>query len=292
MKVNQEETATKADDMYSSDKDYVIIAKKVLPILVRQAKIHKTIYYSDLAEEVGIGNPRNLNYPLGSIGNTLKKAKDKLGFDIPPIQALVVSKDSDMPGEGYFPFVDAINHKLLTSQEKREISDNALIDIYHFKKWKNILADLNLSELNRYRVPASVYGVMGSGESEEHKSLKQYIANNPGKFGASKKDSAHLEFYFPSCDAIDVAFRSDKHFIGVEAKSIISDEDDILRGLFQCVKYKALAEALCSVENTNCEVKIFLALEGAFPNNLVSYRNILKINVIDNLKEVETTSNW
>ncbi|RZB38250.1 MAG: hypothetical protein SRB2_00596 [Desulfobacteraceae bacterium Eth-SRB2] len=46
----------------SGNKLYQIRARKVLPILVRQAEAGTTIYYSTLAEEIGIPNPRNLNY--------------------------------------------------------------------------------------------------------------------------------------------------------------------------------------------------------------------------------------
>ena len=70
------ETAEKAYDFLAGDKPYQQRTREVLPILVRQAKAAQKIYYSDLAAEIGIPNPRNLNYPLGSIGNALK-ALDK-----------------------------------------------------------------------------------------------------------------------------------------------------------------------------------------------------------------------
>ena len=48
-------------DLLNGEKLYLERAKVTLPYLVRQAKAGQTIYYSDLAKEVGIPNPRNLN---------------------------------------------------------------------------------------------------------------------------------------------------------------------------------------------------------------------------------------
>lgn len=56
-------------DLLDGEKLYQERARLTLPYLVRQAKAGQTIYYSDLAEEIDIPNPRNLNYVLGAIGN-------------------------------------------------------------------------------------------------------------------------------------------------------------------------------------------------------------------------------
>lgn len=54
------ETAQKAQPIWGS-KLYQQRAQKALPILVRQAKARQSIYYSQLAQELGMPNPRNLN---------------------------------------------------------------------------------------------------------------------------------------------------------------------------------------------------------------------------------------
>ena len=46
-------------------------ARSALPILVRQALAKGKIYYADLAEELEVPNPRNLNCVLGCIGDAL-----------------------------------------------------------------------------------------------------------------------------------------------------------------------------------------------------------------------------
>jgi len=46
-------------------------AVRALPVLVRQAKAEQTIFYSDLAQELGMPNARNLNAVLGAVADAL-----------------------------------------------------------------------------------------------------------------------------------------------------------------------------------------------------------------------------
>ena len=84
---------------------YQARARFAFPLLVRQAEVGKPITYSDLAEELGIPNARNLNYVLGSIGRTIENLSKAWKEKIPPIQCLVVKKNTGIPGEGVGPFV-------------------------------------------------------------------------------------------------------------------------------------------------------------------------------------------
>src|SRR5882762_1786592 len=75
-------------------------ARAALPLLVRQAHAHQPIYYSDLASELGMRNPRNLNFVLGSIGQTIIDLSESWKDEVPPIQALVINKATGLPGKG------------------------------------------------------------------------------------------------------------------------------------------------------------------------------------------------
>lgn len=44
--------------------------------------------------------PLNLNRVLGYIGEASKSLSDEWGEEIPPIQCMVVSKQTGLPGEG------------------------------------------------------------------------------------------------------------------------------------------------------------------------------------------------
>lgn len=71
-----------------------------MPILVRQASVSQKIYDSDLALELDMPNPRNLNYVLGEIGNSLLELSKTWNEKVPPIQCIVIKKNTELPGEG------------------------------------------------------------------------------------------------------------------------------------------------------------------------------------------------
>ncbi len=283
------ETARKAYDFLGGEKLYQQRAREVLPILVRQAKAAQKIYYSNLAEEVGIPNPRNLNYPLGSIGNALKSLSKKLKIEIPQIQCIVVNKGTELPGEGIGWFIDKTDFKKLTTKQKNEIVNRVLSEIFAFDKWDEVLAALDLKPTLHNSIIKDAVKKAGlkyghGGESEHHKKLKNQIMANPSLIGIDSGYDSKPEYLLPSADTVDILFRSDKEWVGVEVKSHISSQEDILRGLFQCVKYQALLEAYLAVSDDNKNVKVFLAIGGPFPPELIPVKNVLGINVVDNIK--------
>ena len=94
------ETGDLSSGDITGDKRYQKRARAALPILVRQAKAGTTMLYGELAAELGMPNPRNLNFVLGAIGNSILQLGMQWGSKVPPIQALVVNKDTRLPGEG------------------------------------------------------------------------------------------------------------------------------------------------------------------------------------------------
>lgn len=135
-----------------------------------------------------------------------------------------------------------------------------------------------------YKLPRrKIFG--RGGESADHKRFKNLIAQNPSIIGVEKtKYFAETEFILPSTDTIDVLFSNSSERIGVEVKSKISNIDDITRGLFQCVKYAALLDALNLAEKKDLKVRTILVLESKFPVQLIELKNILGIEVIDDIK--------
>ena len=62
----------------------------------------------------------------------------------------------------------------------------------------------------------------------------------------------------PSGDTIDVLFRNGLDWIAVEVKSSLSNSLDITRGLFQCVKYRAVIEAVQATRNLEQNARAIL----------------------------------
>lgn len=264
-----------------------MLARKALPILVRQANAEQSIFYSDLASELGMSNPRNLNYVLGTIGNALKDLSKKWRTQIPPIQCLVINKQTGIPGEGIGWFVqDTEKFKRSSRKQKRLIIQQMLTDVFSFDSWDNVLQHFALKPTTNKPIRLTSAKTKGSyggaGESEEHRKLKEYVARHPNLVGLSKDSlTTHTEYEFPSADAIDVLFQKRNEWIGIEVKSARSGIEDITRGLFQCIKYRALIEASQASEYHRPNARVVLVLEDPFPNELHWLKHILGVEVID-----------
>jgi len=279
------ETALAAEPIWG-DKLYQQRARKTLPILVRQAIAHQPIFYSDLAQEVGMPNPRNLNYVLGSIGETLVQISKDWGTDIPPINCIVINKYTQLPGDGVYWFVkDIENYESLSQKQKREIIDIELQKIYAFSRWFEILDFLDLphAEPVEYsnHLEAIRRGNYGVGESLTHREFKEYISRNPQILGLPKSIGVgECEFMLPSTDVLDVLFKHGNEWVVAEVKSHISDVHDIYRGIYQCIKYQALVEAYQKELGLSPNCRVVLVLEGNFPCELIVLKNILQVEVI------------
>jgi hypothetical protein len=268
------------------DKAYEQKARQILPILVRQARSDQPITYGQLALEVGIPNARNLNYPLGTVGGTLTALSKEWGEEIPSIQALVVNHATGLPGEGISDFLeDPEGYKRSPKRYQVAQVDKLLWSIYRYAKWDKVLKALKLkpsktfsTKVNKKQTPAKYPA--GSGEGRAHKSLKNYISKHPDIIGLKKSFApGEVEFAFPSLDSVDVVFENKKEVVGVEVKSHTSNEDDIRRGLWQCVKYKALLETRERVNQRQRDVSLILAMGKPFPSSLIGEQNTLGIDV-------------
>lgn len=281
------ETASTAQNM-DGDKLYQQRARKALPILARQASAEAPIYYENLAQELGMPNPRNLNYVLGSIGVTLEQLAKRSNTKIPPIQSLVINQAQGIPGAGFDEFL-AEQHveygRLLPRQKKRYLKAYWAKDIYPYD-WNKVLKELHLeplkSDLSDLLNQASVGAGGGGGEGPEHRALKEYVSQNPQIVGLpAQTTNGQMEYPLPSGDRIDVVFRYRNRIVAAEVKSSLSNDVDITRGLFQCVKYRAVIEARDAFEATDSDVEAILILGRAMPKNLVPLRNQLGVRVIE-----------
>ena len=160
--------------------------------------------------------------------------------------------------------------------ELERVMNGAALDIF-----KHVLHEVTveLGQADARNRRSRAQGGTG-GEGAAHKTLKQYIQDNPLSVGVRLgRANAEVERKFPSNDTIDVFFENATTWIGVEVKSDQSDEDDIRRGLYQCVKYQALMEAECSVKDIKRNIRVLLALGGRLPRSLLREKTILDIEV-------------
>jgi len=237
-------------------------AQKALPILVLLAKAGQRVSYGRLGKWIGVPNAQNMNMPLDLIGRRLKKLGKLWKEEIPQIQTIVVNAGTGKPGKGIFSHISG------TVEEEWE-------KIFAYKRWGFVLASFGLPPSSRTareikEIEKSASRKRGGiGEGKEHKRLKEYIQNNPRSIGIRLKNLVPTpEKMLLSGDRMDVSFENKHHWVGVEVKPETSDEKDIERGLYQCVKYRAVMEKQILAWGIRKDVRVILALGGELPQHL------------------------
>jgi hypothetical protein len=277
-------------------------ARTVLPLIIWCAKNGKTITYGQLDKEIVRRNwghhvmAVQYGHPAGTIGNALIETEEEWGEPIPPLNALVVNQTTGLPGDGVNRYLERYykpdqHVDDMSLDEKRAIVEEIHADIFSYKYWDDLLQEYELTPLkggltleevdeNGISKP-SRGGWSGEAESEEHKNLKNFIAKNPKIVGIKKKGTESIvEYLFSSSDKADVVFKSGQKCLGVEVKSIISNDDDLNRGIFQCVKYQALLRAEQKALMIPPTARALLVVEREIPVSLQNLADVLGIKVI------------
>jgi hypothetical protein len=111
-------------------------ARRVFPLLVNLARARATATYAQVARQLKMASPRNLNYVLGSVGASLTELSQKWGELIPPIEALVVNSDTDLPDIGVDHFLSRAGAPI--SPDRSAQIEQAHEAIYAYKKWPEV----------------------------------------------------------------------------------------------------------------------------------------------------------
>ena len=72
----------------------------------------------------------------------------------------------------------------------------------------------------------------------------------------------------------------------VEVKPSTSPEADILRGIYQCVKYKAILDAEAQHRGVYANNRAILALGGSLTEQTRLAAEILGVTVFENIKDI------
>jgi hypothetical protein len=126
----------------------------------------------------------------------------------------------------------------------------------------------------------------GGEEGEDHRILKEYVKAHPACIGLNQRFiRCSTESKLPSGDEMDVFFESATEQVCIEVKGKKSCEADMLRGIFQCVKYRAVLEAqgLCRNDKKTPVIGIYLVLATGLSEKLERLAMLLKIPVKPNV---------
>ena len=276
------------------------------PILVSYARERRKITYGEWAKAIkkklkGPVNPRNLDKVAGLIGNVCKDHADRTGTRTPEINLMVVNKRTGLPGRGANLYVKRfcrgslkrrIDPKKLSVREKRAIIGKAIEEIFAFPDWEDVLGAYGLAvpetgrpnkKKRRKRVRPNRKDWHTGPEREAHKNLKRRIASDPGMVGVKTKETGKEEKWLWSGDEVDVYFKGAAVAVEIKAGNVAPGE--LHRGVFQCIKYKAVlgAQQISDGEVPTADCR--LAIGGRLPDDLRGLCERLGVEYFDELDD-------
>lgn len=245
-----------------------VTTREAFPILLRSALNGKRITYGELNDAVvasgGKGAlPIAYRYVAGRVGDVCRAVREEMGEAVPPLNAIIVNSVTGLPSHGVDSYVAGFLglpkskfSKLSSSQRNayaRQATERALV----FDGWNRVAKHLGIGipSTRKKSVGADEHGgkipppdpkkFARGPESAAHKALKAWVAEHPEKFtayGVFKK--GECEKRLSSGDEVDAYFESPEAQLAVEVKTAKAPIDEIERGVFQCVKYRAVLRAM------------------------------------------------
>lgn len=266
------------------------LVSQIIPILISWAKLRLTNKtYGDLLSALGYTSYSGIGRQLGNVETVLRKLRESTGaVDIPTLNALVKNPKSDLPADG-FEFVYP-NYKKLSVPEKKIFIAGINEKACAYTKWNWVLKELGLKEaipLSEYQLNTikNVQFNNGGGEGAEHKNLREYIFEHPERINSNNIVFKETEYILPSGDRLDVYFEfEDRKHVAIEVKPSTSPESDIIRGIFQCVKYQAVMEALKRIECQDYGIEVILLVAKKLSFQERTLVEELGISYIENFK--------
>jgi hypothetical protein len=278
-------------------------ARMALPMLVAHV-LQQTdgvlvpITYLRLAELLGrrekSGEPwaRGLGHVLGLVTALIESAYEQSPETVPFLTSIIVLSSGvnvGLPGQG----VSGRWHgytSLCREDKQAKVAAEYKRILEFGSRWNEVLRRVGLAPialpLNDSGHPES--GGWGGGESEDHKALKRYVRDHPDLVGAAADWDAQEEYVLRSLDEIDVMFKSEPVWIGVEVKSKVSDKfpSDYERGIYQVVKYRAVLEAQARIDHpaNPPKVRVILALESGLPKEYRRLADLLNVNYLEHIE--------
>jgi hypothetical protein len=164
---------------------------------------------------------------------------------------------------------------------RKRLLDRILFEIFTFAGWERMLREMGLQPLpSLLTAPRPVGGTGGEGEA--HRQLKEFIAAHPESIGLSRRSApGKIEALLSSGDEVDVIFAADGNQIGIEVKAHDASESEIERGLYQCIKYSAVLQAMQKAAQATPAAEVWLALGDSLPKRLIALRNTLGVVVLE-----------
>ena len=263
--------------------------------LIHAARRRSSITYGEaklrLEREIGFSTifSPTMGVPAGNLMDRMLDVRP----GCPPLNVLLVRQEDRMPGEGAGPFMaDYLSDRRLAStgfrdrhpRRWRSACDEIATDVYAFDDWNELYRD---AFGERLPAPTQPQGTENDGirharrgEGPNHKALRLWVRDHPGKIrGGYANFATDTEVVLDSADRVDVVYYDPDSTVAIEVKSSDSDDTDLRRGIFQCIKYRAVMEAMDIRQDA--QVHTVLVTQRPLPRDL---RPLLRLHGIGHFK--------
>jgi hypothetical protein len=264
-------------------------------ILIATALDGSTITYGELGakleEEAGFSTIFRTR--IGWLVGTLMEEIQSANPDAPLLNVLVVNQQDRQPSRGAGSFMAKRfkdgrlkeanakkNHPELWGQN----FERAAAEVYQYseREWaalyrrvfgRSISNDTIDEERKNRKGGEEKDGIQtgrnygAGGEGPFHKALRIWVKDNPSSISKSFAEATtETEVDLDSGDRIDVVYKLAGRTVVLEVKSRVSNEIDLRRGVFQCVKYRAVRAAMDVRSNPTIEA--YLVTEEELPGEI------------------------
>ena len=259
--------------------------RKMIPILIHWAKTgRRDGVYGDLINAIGKVKFGGIGHSLYAVQKVLDELASRSGSAIPTLNSLCKNAKTMLPSEGFDYVIEKYNE--LDDKAKRVFIDGLDSQAVSYQRWDWVLKELGLQEIRPFTEEdiekIKHPNCFGGGEGKEHKDLKEFIFQHPESVGLKNVVFKEIEHELPSGDRLDIYFElSDRTHIAVEVKPSISLDSDISRGIFQCVKYSAVMDALRIIECAEYNIKTLLITSRKLTARLEMLAGELDVDYID-----------
>lgn len=277
-------------EQIQSEKALALTMGYLLPIV----SANTTITYGEIAGRLRRDLKINgKTFPV-QIGGTVGALMERLwNFDesVPPINVIVVRATSKKPSHGVDGFLvhwfDLPNNRV-SVKRRDDLIESAARDVYAYPRWPEVYIRVFRGEPPESNPITLIDGSEidghgrfgGPSESEEHRLLREHVLSRPTIVGAPlSPDIAETEKLLLSGDEVDVFFLTKDRAYLVEVKSVRSDERDLLRGIYQCVKYRAVFAAQRKERAPSTHIEAILVTESNPPPKIADLAKLHSVAI-------------
>jgi len=268
-------------------------ARLAMPILLLMAKSSRKLTYKDLdlkiAREYGRSATPNVaiyGRVLEIVGSSLNQLSAEWGTEIPPLIILVVNKNSGEPSPGVNQFLQRYVSKSgaekVSIHNRRVMIERATNAVHNYRRWGEVAAyfEVSLPDLGVESDPISLESPptrLGL-ESADHLALKNHIAERPELFAdIGQFPKGQKEYRLDSGDEVDVFFKNSEQVLAVEIKTGNAPLGELTRGLYQCIKYRAVLRAMYDIKGELLNVQAILVTPRQLPEQHQQAANRLSV---------------